>query len=206
MAPTLQSHLTLFLLCPYISSCKDSFTLDVQSIASSSTINIKSSPPSFPLVTPNKVLRSNFSFSPIMLSCLKSLVVPIVFGSFPGGSVVKSMPANAGDVGSIPGLGRPLGEGNDNLLQYSCLENLIDKGAWWATVYGVTRVRHDSVAKPPPSHCIWSLVSLPYCNSLFPILFNKICLAAFNKCQMTFRFKWKLESLGKWNIKNQKGR
>ena len=67
-----------------------------------------------------------------MLSCLKSLVVPIVFGSFPGGSVVKSMPANAGDVGSIPGLGRPLGEGNDNLLQYSCLENLIDKGAWWA--------------------------------------------------------------------------
>ena len=106
MAPTLQSHLTLFLLCPYISSCKDSFTLDVQSIASSSTINIKSSPPSFPLVTPNKVLRSNFYFSPIMLSCLKSLVVPIVFGSFPGGSVVKSMPANAGDVGSIPGSGR----------------------------------------------------------------------------------------------------
>ena len=56
--------------------------------------------------------------------------------------LVKNMPANAGDMGSIPGLGRPLGEGNDNLLQYSCLENLIDKGAWWATVYGVTRVRH----------------------------------------------------------------
>ena len=141
-----------------------------------------------------------------MLPCLKSLLIPVVFGSFPGGSVLKNMPANAGDMGSIPGLGRPLGEGNDNLLQYSCLENLIDKGAWWATVYGVTRVRHDLVAKPPPSRCIWSLVSLPYCNSLFPILFNKISLAAFNKSQVTFRFKWELESLGKWNVKNKKGR
>ena len=139
MAPTLQSHLTLFLLCPYISSCKDSFTLDVQSIASSSTINIKSSPPSFPLVTPNKVLCSNFYFSPIMLSCLKSLVVPIVFGSFPGGSVVKSMPANAGDVGSIPGLGRPLGEGNGNPLQYSSLGNPLNREGWWVTVHGIAK-------------------------------------------------------------------
>ena len=70
--------------------------------------------------------------------------------------MLKNMPANAGDGGSIPGLGRSLGEGNDNLLQYSSLENLRDKGAWWATVYGVARVRHDLVAKPPPSRCIWS--------------------------------------------------
>ena len=42
---------------------------------------------------------------------------------FPGGSVVKNLPANAGDMGSIPGLGRPLGGGHGNLLQYSCLEN-----------------------------------------------------------------------------------
>ena len=58
---------------------------------------------------------------------------------FPGGSVVKSPPANAGDVGSIPGSGRSPGEGNSNPLQYSCLENHMDRGAWWATVHGVTK-------------------------------------------------------------------
>ena len=46
-------------------------------------------------------------------------------------------PANAGDTGSIPGLGRHLGERNGNLLQNSCLENSTDKGAWWAIVHGV---------------------------------------------------------------------
>ena len=54
---------------------------------------------------------------------------------FPGGSVVKNLPANAGDVGSILGLGRAPGEGNDNSLQYSCLGNPRDRGAWWTTVH-----------------------------------------------------------------------
>ena len=58
---------------------------------------------------------------------------------FPGGSVVRNLPANAGDVGLIPGLGRSPGEGNGNLLQYSCLGNPVDRGAWWATVHGVTK-------------------------------------------------------------------
>ena len=49
----------------------------------------------------------------------------------------------AGDPGLIPGLGRSSGEGNGNPLQYSCLENSMDRGAWWATVYEVTRVRHN---------------------------------------------------------------
>ena len=49
---------------------------------------------------------------------------------FPGGSVVKNRPANAGDVGSIPGLGRAPGEGNGNPLQYSCLRNPMDWGDW----------------------------------------------------------------------------
>ena len=60
---------------------------------------------------------------------------------FPGGMVVKNLPANAGDrgdVGSIPGSGRCPGEGHGNPLQYSCLENPTDKGAWQATVHGVT--------------------------------------------------------------------
>ena len=58
---------------------------------------------------------------------------------FPGGSEVKASACNAGDLGLIPGLGRSPGEGNGNPLQYSCLENPMDRGAWWATVYGVTK-------------------------------------------------------------------
>ena len=56
---------------------------------------------------------------------------------FPGGSEVKASACNAGDLGSIPGLGRSSGEGNGKPLQYSCLENLMDGGAWWARVHGV---------------------------------------------------------------------
>ena len=51
---------------------------------------------------------------------------------FPGGSEVKASACNAGDLGSIPGLGRYPGEGNGNLLQYSYLENPMDRGAWWS--------------------------------------------------------------------------
>ena len=58
---------------------------------------------------------------------------------FPGGSDAKESTCNAGDLGSIPSLERSLGEGNGNLLQYSCLENPMDRGAWWATVHGVTK-------------------------------------------------------------------
>ena len=60
---------------------------------------------------------------------------------FPDGSVVKNPPASIGDVGLIPGSGRFPGEGNDNPLQYSCLGNPLDRGAWWATVQGVTKNR-----------------------------------------------------------------
>ena len=59
-------------------------------------------------------------------------------GVFPGGSEGKESTCNAGDSGSIPGLGRSAGEGNGNPFQYSCLENPMDRGAWWATVHGVT--------------------------------------------------------------------
>ena len=58
---------------------------------------------------------------------------------FPGGSEVKASACNLGDLGSIPGSGRSPGEGNGNPLQYSCLENPMDRGAWWATVHGVTK-------------------------------------------------------------------
>ena len=57
---------------------------------------------------------------------------------FSGGSVVKNLPANAGDTSSASGLGRPPGEGNGNPLQYSCLENPMNREAWWAIVHKVT--------------------------------------------------------------------
>ena len=64
--------------------------------------------------------------------------------------VVKKLPANAGDIryaGLIPGLGRSPVEGNSNPLQYCCVENLMDRAAWWATVHGVaksqTQIGHD---------------------------------------------------------------
>ena len=56
--------------------------------------------------------------------------------------MVKNLHANSGDtgdIGSVPGLGRFFGEGNGNPVQYSCLENSMDRGAWWATVHGVTK-------------------------------------------------------------------
>ena len=57
----------------------------------------------------------------------------------PGGSVVKNLPSNAGNLGSISGLGRCPGEGNGYPLQYSCLENPMNRGAWQATVHGVAK-------------------------------------------------------------------
>ena len=60
---------------------------------------------------------------------------------FSGGSEVKASACTAGDLGSIPGSGRSPGEGNGNPLQYSCLENPMDGGAWWATVHRVAKSR-----------------------------------------------------------------
>ena len=66
------------------------------------------------------------------------MVVPGGEIGFPGSAVVKNPSANAGDAGSIPGSGRSPGVGNGNQLQYSCLENSMDRGAWCATVLEVT--------------------------------------------------------------------
>ena len=64
-----------------------------------------------------------------------------IFMGFPGGSEVKASAWNMGDPGSIHGSGRSPGEGNGNPLQYSCLENPMDGGAWQATVHGVAKSR-----------------------------------------------------------------
>ena len=61
--------------------------------------------------------------------------------------MVKNLPADAGDADLIPGSQRSPGKGNGCPLQYSCLGNPMDRGAWWAVVHGVTKVRHDLVTK-----------------------------------------------------------
>ena len=60
-------------------------------------------------------------------------------GGVPGGSVVNNLPANAGDLGLIAGSGRSCGEGSGNPLQYFCLRNLMDRGAWQVTAHEVTK-------------------------------------------------------------------
>ena len=73
------------------------------------------------------------------------------------GSVGKESACNAGDLGSIPGSARSPGEEKGKPLRYSCLGNPMDRGAWWATVHGVTRVEHDLVTRPHRSHS-WCLM------------------------------------------------
>ena len=70
-------------------------------------------------------------------------------------SVSKESACTAGDLGSFSGLGRCPGEGNGNSLQYSCLENPMDRGAWWAKVHGVTRVGHDWPTKERERKVNW---------------------------------------------------
>ena len=68
---------------------------------------------------------------------------------FPGGSDGEKSSCNVGDPSLIPRSGRSPREGNGNPLQYSCLENPMDRGAWKATAHGVARVRHNLATKPP---------------------------------------------------------
>ena len=83
-----------------------------------------------------------------MLYSRFSLVIYFIYSissvwGFPGGSMVKNLPANPGDMGSVLGSGRSPGEGNGNPLHNSCLGHPVDRGVLWATVHGVTRIRHN---------------------------------------------------------------
>ena len=83
-------------------------------------------------------------------------LVPCLVG-FYGGS---EFACHVGDLGSIPGLGRSPGGGHDNALQYSCLENPMDRRAWWAIINGVTRVSHDLAAKPSTTTTVFQFSQL----------------------------------------------
>ena len=95
----------------------------------------------------NTILRLSQTIITVLNLTDCSLCHPL---GFPHSSVGKSSACNAGDLGSFLGLGRSPGEGNGNPLQYSCLENPMDRGAWRATVHGTARVRHNLATKPPP--------------------------------------------------------
>ena len=75
------------------------------------------------------------------MSCISTSSIFALSLGFPGGSDGKASVYSAGDLGSIPGLGRSPGEGSGNPPQYSCLENPMDQGAWWAIVHGVAKSR-----------------------------------------------------------------
>ena len=102
--------------------------------------------------------------------CKKSDVTFSFTLGFPYSSVGKESACNAGHPGLTPGSGRSPGEGNGNPLQCSCLENLMDRGAWQATVNGVTRVGHDLATKLPTTCMKCSLGSLYWRDLIFPIL------------------------------------
>ena len=79
------------------------------------------------------LVQSYVNFSPV------THIYTHIHRGFPGGSEVKASACSTGDLGSIPGWGRSLGEGNGNPVQYSCLENAMDSRAWQAIGYGVTK-------------------------------------------------------------------
>ena len=88
-----------------------------------------------------KTVGAFICFSTSFLTLLKELNLELPAGlvGFPGGSDGKESACDAGDLGLIPGLGRSPGGGNGNPLQYSCLENPMDRGVWWIIVHGVAK-------------------------------------------------------------------
>ena len=98
-------------------------------------------------------------------------------GIFPGSLEVKASACNVGDLGLIPGTGRSPGEGNGNPFQYSCLENPMDEGTWWATVHGVTE-----------SQTQWSDFTINY-----SVIYWRVVLQ--NQLVILFKFLWSRQTI-----------
>ena len=99
---------------------------------------------------PGATLKRLSNYTPIKRNKKENKSKIIKGGGFSHSSVGKESDYSAGNLGSVPGSGGSPGEGNGNPLQYPCLENPMDRGAWQATDHGVARVRHDLVIKPAP--------------------------------------------------------
>ena len=106
---------------------------------------------------------------------------------FPGGSDGKASAYNAGDRGLIPGSGRSPEEGNGNPLQYSCLENTMDGGAWWAKVHGVSKSRLSDFMLTIPL-CICTAASLSIHLGCFRVLAVINSAAVNNGIHVSFQF------------------
>ena len=96
-----------------------------------------------------KASNNHLSGLYFLFLCMKHRGVTYVMTGFSGGSDGKESACNARDLGSIPGLGKSPGEGNGNPLQYSCLENSMDGGAWQAPIPGVTFCFHTKATSVP---------------------------------------------------------
>ena len=121
---------------------------------------------------------------------------PNVLRGFPGGSVAKNPPGNAEDTGLIPGSGRSPGGGNGNALQYSCLGNPMDRGAWLDTVHRVQRVGHDWATKQPNnnnnvlSHNIWQLSHVLVTYILDHVFILNVFQNFVMKCVYSIYYHW----------------
>ena len=116
---------------------------------------------------------------------MRSLLSSSGSWGFPGGSEVKASAWNAGDLGLIPGWGRSPGEGKGNPLQYSCLENSMDGGAWWAIQStGLKRVRHDRATS-----LTFTLVHAWFCLCLPKSLFLPVLWKSYNQILVAFKVR-----------------
>ena len=115
---------------------------------------------------------------------------------FPHSSVSNESACNAEDWGLIPGSRRSHGEGNGNLLQYSCLQQPRDRGAWQITVHGVARVRHKLAFKPPPYCYPWWLYLFTFQPVVREVYFCFIPFPVFIVYRfLNFIFNWRLIAL-----------
>ena len=127
---------------------------------------------------------------------------------FPGGLYGKESACNAGGLGSIPGLGQSPGEGNDNSLQYSCLENPMDRGTWQATVHGVAKSQtwHNTFTLKiyGIEHLfIWLFGYIWYI--FVPLLFTYMCLFIiinfnFFACTGSSCCTWAFSTCSEWGL------
>ena len=130
-------------------------------------------------VTPQLIaLNKLYAFLPLSLLLLSPNPIRLKVNSttgFPGGSVVKNLPGNARDAGSVPELGRSSWGGNGNRLQYSCLENSMGRGAWWAAVHRVAKNLTRLSTHTSPRHAqtaLTAVADLGPNGNLSPALLN----------------------------------